>query len=46
MEPHDDLPFDARLPNATTRRALDDAQAQRGLSSYSTVDELFADLGA
>lgn len=46
VELHDGLPFDVRLPNATTRRALDDAQARRGLTSYSSVDELFADLGA
>lgn len=46
VELHEGLPFDVRLPNATTRRALSDAQARRGLSTYSTVDELFADLGA
>lgn len=46
VELHDGLPFDVRLPNATTRRALDDAQARRGLTSYSSVDELFADLRA
>ena len=45
VELHDGLPFDVRLPNAETRRALDDAQARRGLTSYSTVDKLFADLG-
>jgi DNA-damage-inducible protein J len=46
VELHDGLPFDVRLPNATTQRALDDAQARRDLASYSTVDELFADLEA
>jgi len=46
VELHDGLPFDVRLTNATTRQALDDAQARRGLTSYSSVDELFADLEA
>jgi DNA-damage-inducible protein J len=45
VELHDGLPFDVRLPNATTRRALDDAQARRGLTSFATPEELFADLG-
>jgi hypothetical protein len=37
--------FDVRLPNAATRRALEDAEARRGLTSFATTDELFADLG-
>lgn len=39
------LPFEIRLPNATTRRALADAEARRNLEGFDTVDELFADLG-
>jgi DNA-damage-inducible protein J len=46
VELHDGLPFEVRLPNAETRRALDDAEARRGLTSHSTVDQLFADLEA
>ena len=46
VELHDGLPFDVRLPNTMTRLALDDAQSRRDLTSYSSVDELFADLGA
>ena len=45
VELHDGLPFEVRLPNATTRRALEDAKARRGLTSFSSTDELFADLG-
>jgi hypothetical protein len=36
---------DARPPNATTQRSLEDAEARRGLTSFSTPDELFNDLG-
>ncbi|MDQ3606841.1 MAG: type II toxin-antitoxin system RelB/DinJ family antitoxin [Gemmatimonadota bacterium] len=39
------LPFEIRLPNATTRCALADAEARRDLEGFDTVDELFADLG-
>jgi len=45
VELHEGLPFEVRLPNATTRRALQDGQARRGLTSFATTDELFADLG-
>ena len=45
VELHEGLPFEVRLPNATTRRALQDGQARRGLTSFATPDELFADLG-
>ena len=46
VELHDGLPFEVRLPNAATRRALDDAEARHGLTSHSSVDEMFAELGA
>lgn len=42
---HQGLPFDVRLPNDTTRRALADAEDRRDLTSHGTTDELFADLG-
>ena len=39
------LPFEARIPNATTRKALRDAEAGRGMTDYASVDEMFEDLG-
>jgi hypothetical protein len=41
----DDAPPEDRLPNAATRRALKDAEARRGLTSFATPDDLFDDLG-
>ena len=35
----------SRRPNATTRRALGDAQARRRLTSFASPDEPFEDLG-
>lgn len=42
---HQGLPFEVRLPNETTRRALADAEARRDLVSHESTEELFADLG-
>jgi DNA-damage-inducible protein J len=42
---HQGLPFEVRIPNATTRRALADAEGRRNLTRYGSTDELFADLG-
>ncbi|MBA7627221.1 MAG: type II toxin-antitoxin system RelB/DinJ family antitoxin [Calditrichaeota bacterium] len=39
------LPFEVKLPNKVTREALEDAVNGRELTSYSSVDELFEDLG-
>ena len=39
------LPFEARIPNATTRQALRDAEAGRDMTDYASVDEMFKDLG-
>jgi len=39
------LPFEVRLPNELTRKALEDALSRRDLTSYSSTDELFEDLG-
>jgi DNA-damage-inducible protein J len=39
------LPFEARIPNATTRKALRDAEAGRDMTDYASVDEMFKDLG-
>lgn len=30
-----------RIPNVTTRKALHDAEAGRGMTDYSSVDEMF-----
>jgi DNA-damage-inducible protein J len=35
------LPFEARIPNATTRKALRDVEAGRGMTNYASVDEMF-----
>jgi DNA-damage-inducible protein J len=39
------LPFEARIPNATTRKALRDAEDGRNLTEYADADELFTNLG-
>ena len=39
------LPFEARIPNATTREALHDAEAGRNLTRYADADDLFRKLG-
>jgi DNA-damage-inducible protein J len=38
------LPFEVRIPNATTRKALRDAEADRNMTNYASVDEMFEDL--
>lgn len=40
---HRGLPFEARIPNDTTRRALEDARLGKG-KKYASVDDLFADV--
>jgi hypothetical protein len=40
-----EFPFEARIPNATTRKALRDAEAGRDMTDYASVDEMFEDLG-
>ena len=35
------LPFEARVPNATTRKALRDAEAGQNMTDYASVDEMF-----
>ena len=39
------MPFDLKLPNETTKKALDDAYARKQLTSTSSTKELFEDLG-
>lgn len=38
------LPFEVRLPNAATRRAMDAARAGRGVVTAESMDELLAKL--
>src|SRR5713226_679023 len=40
------LPFELRLPNATTRRGMHDARTGRGVVGAGSMDELFAKLDA
>lgn len=37
------LPFEVRVPNAQTRKAIRRAQAEKGLSHYHSVDDLMAE---
>lgn len=38
------LPFDVRIPNAETRKAIDDVRKGRG-KKFESADALFEDLG-
>lgn len=38
------LPFDVRLPNAATQRAMKDARSGRGVVAAGSMDELFTKL--
>jgi DNA-damage-inducible protein J len=39
------LPFDVKIPNAATRRAMRDVNEGRGLTRYRDTDEMFEKLG-
>ena len=39
------LPFDVKIPNAATRRAMRDVEQDRGLTHYRDTDEMFKKLG-
>jgi len=39
------LPFEVRVPNATTRAAIEESR-RGGLRSFASVDDLMADLNA
>jgi DNA-damage-inducible protein J len=39
------LPFEARIPNATTRKALREAEAGQKMTDYASVNEMCEDLG-
>ena len=38
------LPFEVKLPNETTEKALADAKARYNLTDFKTIDDLFDDL--
>jgi DNA-damage-inducible protein J len=39
------LPFDVAIPNAATRRAMQDVEQGRDLTRYRDTDEMFEKLG-
>jgi len=39
------LPFEVKIPNEETKRALNDAHAGVNMTSYANTDELFKELG-
>lgn len=41
---HRGLPFEVKLPNDVTLKAMAEVEAGRGTESFETVDELFEDL--
>ena len=40
---HHGLPFEVKIPNAETRKAINQANTKEGLIRYDNVDELMAD---
>lgn len=38
------LPFELRLPNSTTRRAIENARKERGLKKFRSVEEMMEEL--
>lgn len=38
------LPFDLKIPNEATEKALEDARAQRGVEDFETTEALYKDL--
>lgn len=41
---HDGIPFELRIPNATTRKAIEDARNGIGLKRYGSVKDLMDDI--
>lgn len=39
------IPFDVKIPNDETIKAMEDVGNNRNLTEYETVDEMFKDLG-
>lgn len=42
---HRGLPFDVRIPNAKTAKAIRDAQSGKGIVKYATLDDFKKSLG-
>ena len=42
---HKGLPFDVKIPNAATRKAIREARAGKNLNHYASPDELYEKLG-
>ena len=40
------LPFDVKIPNKTTMKAMKDAEDGRNLSSYDSLDEFFKNMAS
>ncbi|MGH7656029.1 MAG: type II toxin-antitoxin system RelB/DinJ family antitoxin [Gemmatimonadaceae bacterium] len=38
------VPFELRIPNATTRKAMLDARSERGVNTAGSLDDMFAQL--
>lgn len=43
--PKKDFPFDVKLPNKTTRKAVEDLEKGKNVKRFDTAEELFQDLG-
>lgn len=41
---HQGLPFDGKIPNANTRKAMREGETGEGLVRFSSAEELFRDL--
>ncbi len=41
---HQGLPFDVKIPNETTIKALSDADSRKNLTEFESPEELFGDL--
>jgi len=39
------IPFDVKLPNKTTRKAVEDLEKGKNVKRFDTAEELFQDLG-
>lgn len=39
------LPFNVKIPNPETKKALEEARARKNLQSFETTDQLYEDLG-
>jgi len=42
---HDGLPFEVRIPNAQTRKAIEDTKKGKGVTSCKNADDMFKKLG-